>query len=147
MEAAHLSPRQFSRAFRVETGQSPATAIEQLRVEAARLMMDETRHPIDAVADEVGFADGEGCVAPSSVPLASHLRQSGGTPVPQLHRRPQRPDFMRAADGSDVKPGMVTPLTGLGLTGAFRAPAGLDADCCKADPRPLNPHLSVDWPH
>src|SRR5262249_35291087 len=34
-EAAHLSPRQFSRAFRAETGQSPAKAIENLRVEAA----------------------------------------------------------------------------------------------------------------
>src|SRR6185295_6909130 len=35
-EAAHLSPRQFSRAFRAETGQSPAKAVEHLRVEAAR---------------------------------------------------------------------------------------------------------------
>jgi transcriptional regulator GlxA family with amidase domain len=30
-EAAHLSPRQFSRAFRAETGQSPAKAVENLR--------------------------------------------------------------------------------------------------------------------
>lgn len=29
-EAAHLSPRQFSRAFRAETGQSPAKAVENL---------------------------------------------------------------------------------------------------------------------
>jgi transcriptional regulator GlxA family with amidase domain len=28
-EAAHLSPRQFSRAFRAETGQSPAKAVEK----------------------------------------------------------------------------------------------------------------------
>jgi len=56
-EAAHLSPRQFSRAFRAETGQSPAKAVENLRVEAARLMMEQSRHPIDVVARETGFAD------------------------------------------------------------------------------------------
>ena len=58
-EAAHLSPRQFSRAFRAETGQSPAKAVEHLRVEAARLMMEQSRHPIDVVARETGFADRE----------------------------------------------------------------------------------------
>jgi transcriptional regulator GlxA family with amidase domain len=58
-DAAHLSPRQFSRAFREETGQSPAKAVENLRVEAARLMMEDGRHPIDVVARETGFADRE----------------------------------------------------------------------------------------
>ncbi|HLZ65972.1 MAG TPA: GlxA family transcriptional regulator [Aliidongia sp.] len=56
-EAAHLSPRQFSRAFQAETGQSPAKAVENLRLEAARLMMEQSRHPIDAVAQQTGFAD------------------------------------------------------------------------------------------
>lgn len=56
-EAARLSPRQFSRAFHAETGQSPAKAIENLRVEAARLMMEEGQHQIDVVARETGFAD------------------------------------------------------------------------------------------
>ena len=56
-EAAHLSPRQFSRIFRAETGQSPAKAIEQLRVEAAQLMLERGRHPIDVIARETGFAD------------------------------------------------------------------------------------------
>ena len=56
-DAAHLSPRQFSRAFHAETGQSPAKAIENLRVEAARLMMEQSRHPIDVVARQTGFAD------------------------------------------------------------------------------------------
>ena len=58
-EAASLSPRQFSRAFRAETGQSPAKAVENLRLEAARLMMEQGRHPIDVVARETGFADRE----------------------------------------------------------------------------------------
>ena len=56
-DAAHLSPRQFSRAFRAETGQSPAKAIENLRVEAARTLMEQSRHPIDIVARQTGFSD------------------------------------------------------------------------------------------
>lgn len=58
-EAAHLSPRQFSRAFRAETGQSPAKAVERLRVEAARLMIEQSRHPIEVIASETGFGDPE----------------------------------------------------------------------------------------
>ncbi len=56
-KAANLSPRQFSRAFRAETGQSPAKAVENLRLEAARLMMEQTRHSLDEVAQEAGFGD------------------------------------------------------------------------------------------
>jgi transcriptional regulator GlxA family with amidase domain len=56
-EAASLSPRQFSRVFREETGQSPAKAVERLRLEAAKVMMEEGRHPMDVVARETGFAD------------------------------------------------------------------------------------------
>jgi transcriptional regulator GlxA family with amidase domain len=58
-EAAHLSPRQFSRAFRAETGQSPAKAVEHLRVEAARVMIEQSRHTLEEVANETGFADPE----------------------------------------------------------------------------------------
>ena len=56
---AHLSPRQFSRTFHNETGQSPAKAVENLRVEAARLMMEEGNYPIDIVARQTGFGDRE----------------------------------------------------------------------------------------
>jgi transcriptional regulator GlxA family with amidase domain len=56
-DAARLSPRQFSRAFRAETGQSPAKAIENLRVEAARSLMEQSSHPIDVVARQTGFSD------------------------------------------------------------------------------------------
>jgi transcriptional regulator GlxA family with amidase domain len=54
-KAACLSPRQFSRAFVEETGQSPARAIENLRVETAKMMLEEGRHSIDIVARETGF--------------------------------------------------------------------------------------------
>jgi transcriptional regulator GlxA family with amidase domain len=56
---ARLSPRQFSRAFLAETGHSPARAVEQLRLEAARFMIEEGRHPVNVVAQETGFADRE----------------------------------------------------------------------------------------
>jgi transcriptional regulator GlxA family with amidase domain len=56
-EAASLSPRQFSRVFREETGQSPAKAVERLRLEAAKAMIEDARHPMDVVARETGFAD------------------------------------------------------------------------------------------
>lgn len=56
-EAASLSPRQFSRVFREETGQSPAKAVERLRLEAAKAMLEDGRHPMDVVARETGFAD------------------------------------------------------------------------------------------
>jgi transcriptional regulator GlxA family with amidase domain len=58
-EAARLSPRQFSRTFRAETGQSPAKAVENLRVEAARALMEEAQHPVGVIARETGFSDPE----------------------------------------------------------------------------------------
>jgi transcriptional regulator GlxA family with amidase domain len=58
-EVAHLSPRQFSRLFRSETGQTPAKAIERLRIEAARLMLESGDHAIDIIARETGFGDPE----------------------------------------------------------------------------------------
>jgi transcriptional regulator GlxA family with amidase domain len=56
-EVANLSPRQFSRAFQKETGQSPAKAVEKLRLESARLMIEQSLHPIQVVAQETGFVD------------------------------------------------------------------------------------------
>jgi len=56
---AHLSPRQFSRTFSTETGQAPAKAIEHLRVEAARLMIEQSRHTIEEIAHRTGFVDPE----------------------------------------------------------------------------------------
>jgi transcriptional regulator GlxA family with amidase domain len=58
-EAARLSSRQFSRAFREETGQTPAKAVERLRVEAARQMLEQGRYTMETIARETGFADRE----------------------------------------------------------------------------------------
>jgi transcriptional regulator GlxA family with amidase domain len=55
--AVNLSPRQFSRVFTTETGTSPAKAVEGLRLEAARLMIEQGRHPLEIIARETGFRD------------------------------------------------------------------------------------------
>lgn len=56
-EVARLSPRQFSRVFREETGQTPAKAVEQLRLETARQLIEDRRLSMDEVARETGFGD------------------------------------------------------------------------------------------
>ncbi|WP_020652345.1 GlxA family transcriptional regulator [Massilia niastensis] len=58
-DVANLSRRQFSRSFRLETGQTPAKAVETLRVEAARAMLESAGHPVEVVARESGFEDAE----------------------------------------------------------------------------------------
>ncbi len=57
--AASLSLRQFNRLFRKETGASPAAALERLRVEAARLLMESGSHSLDEIAAETGFGERE----------------------------------------------------------------------------------------
>jgi transcriptional regulator GlxA family with amidase domain len=58
-DAAHLSLRQFGRAFRRETGETPAKAVERLRIEAARARLQDGSEPIEAIAQAVGFIDPE----------------------------------------------------------------------------------------
>ena len=58
-DAAHLSVRQFGRAFRRETGETPAKAVERLRVEAARVRLQEGTEPIEVIAQALGFTDPE----------------------------------------------------------------------------------------
>lgn len=56
-KVANLSVRQFSRLFHLETGQSPARAVENLRVEEARIMIEGGEHSLDEVALHTGFGD------------------------------------------------------------------------------------------
>jgi transcriptional regulator GlxA family with amidase domain len=58
-DAARLSVRQFGRAFRRETGETPAKAVERLRVEAARVRLQSGAEPIEQIARAVGFTDPE----------------------------------------------------------------------------------------
>jgi len=56
---AHMSPRHFARAFRVETGVTPARYVERVRLEAARRRVEETAQPIAAIAQSCGFGTAE----------------------------------------------------------------------------------------
>jgi transcriptional regulator GlxA family with amidase domain len=58
-EASRLSPRQFSRVFTAETGQTPAKAVERLRSEVARPEVEDGIRPLEAIARDAGFADPE----------------------------------------------------------------------------------------
>jgi transcriptional regulator GlxA family with amidase domain len=56
---AHMSPRHFARAFRAETGVTPARFVERVRLEAARRRLEDTADPIAAVAAACGFGTAE----------------------------------------------------------------------------------------
>jgi len=56
---AGLSPRQFARAFRTAMGTTPAKAVEQLRVEAARAAIEAGGSGIETIAIATGFGDAE----------------------------------------------------------------------------------------
>jgi transcriptional regulator GlxA family with amidase domain len=56
---AHMSPRQFARAFAAETGITPGRYVERVRIEAARRALEDTSQPIATVATACGFGTSE----------------------------------------------------------------------------------------
>ena len=56
---AAMSPRNFARMFRRETGLTPAAYVEALRVEAARQRLERGSEPVDLVAQRAGFGTPE----------------------------------------------------------------------------------------
>jgi transcriptional regulator GlxA family with amidase domain len=52
---AYMSPRNFARAFRAETGMTPAAYVESVRVERARLVLESTPLAVAEVARRCGF--------------------------------------------------------------------------------------------
>jgi transcriptional regulator GlxA family with amidase domain len=56
---AHMSPRHFARAFRAETGVTPARYVERIRLEAARRRLEETSEPVQGIALSCGFGTAE----------------------------------------------------------------------------------------
>ncbi|WP_291202516.1 GlxA family transcriptional regulator [Hyphomonas sp.] len=56
---AAMSPRNFARVFRNETGATPARFVEKLRLEAARQSVETTRLSLQQIAAETGFGDPE----------------------------------------------------------------------------------------
>jgi transcriptional regulator GlxA family with amidase domain len=56
---ASMSPRHFARTFTREVGSTPARWVEEVRVEAARLLLETTDRTVDAVATATGFGTAE----------------------------------------------------------------------------------------
>ena len=51
----HMSPRNFARAFLATAGTTPAKFVEQARIDAARLKLEQSDATIDRIARECGF--------------------------------------------------------------------------------------------
>ena len=58
-EHSGMSPRNFARLYTAQTGQTPAKAVEAMRVEAARALLESGDLPVSQVALRCGFGDDE----------------------------------------------------------------------------------------
>ena len=58
-KAVGMSLRQFSRAFRAQTGTTPARVVERLRADLARGRIETTVEPVERIAEATGFGDAE----------------------------------------------------------------------------------------
>jgi transcriptional regulator GlxA family with amidase domain len=58
-DRACMSPRHFARAFRAESGVTPARYVERVRLEAARRRLEDTVEPVADVAAACGFGTAE----------------------------------------------------------------------------------------
>lgn len=54
-DQAAMSPRNFSRVFAEQTGTTPAKFVEQIRLEAARQRLEQSRETVEAVATACGL--------------------------------------------------------------------------------------------
>jgi len=54
-----MSERSFSRRYVEETGVTPTRAVEQLRLEAARRLLLESRLPVKRISQRCGFGSEE----------------------------------------------------------------------------------------
>jgi transcriptional regulator GlxA family with amidase domain len=58
-ERANMSLRNFSRAYASKRGQTPAKAVEAIRMDAARRRLEETDERIEAIAEKCGYGGEE----------------------------------------------------------------------------------------
>ncbi|WP_407279039.1 helix-turn-helix domain-containing protein [Aromatoleum evansii] len=56
-ELTGLSERAFVRRFRQVTGMSPLAYVHTVRIEEAKQMLESTRLPVEAIAEELGYED------------------------------------------------------------------------------------------
>jgi transcriptional regulator GlxA family with amidase domain len=72
-ERANMSPRNFARQYKKETGRTPARALELLRLEAAKRMLEDSHRSVKQIANVCGFGS-EGRMR------ATFLRHLAATP-------------------------------------------------------------------
>ncbi len=85
-EHAHMSSRNFARAFAAEIGITPGRYVERVRLEAARRALEDTSQPIATVAAACGFGTPE-------TMRRTFLRALGVAPAE--YRRRYHPDTER----------------------------------------------------
>src|SRR5207302_9769105 len=81
---ANMSPRHFARAFRAETGITPARYVERVRLEAARRRLEDGADPVATIAAACGFGTPE-------TMRRSFLRALGVAPAEYRRRFPNHP--------------------------------------------------------
>ncbi len=86
----HWSPRHFSRVFQTQTGMAPAKAIEKLRVEAARELIEQGHSSVSRIAGMTGFGDEERL-------RRAFLRAYGQPPKALVHQARQRNEHVYLA--------------------------------------------------
>lgn len=94
VECMAMSPRNFARVFREETGMIPAKFVEKARLDCARQLSGESDRRIETVAVEAGFSDYERMrrafvrnlgITPQE--YRNRFNRSGPRPVPVMTRR------------------------------------------------------------
>lgn len=83
-EKVAMSTRNFSRLFRQETGLTPSKMVEQMRLDAARALLEHSNDPIDAIAVLAGFGDPER--------MRRAFRRNEGIPPSVVRRTARRLD-------------------------------------------------------
>jgi transcriptional regulator GlxA family with amidase domain len=87
-ERAAMSPRNFARFFRREVGMTPAAFVEELRIERARQLLEDSADPVDAVSLQCGFG------TPETMRRA-FARRVGVSPAQYRARFRRAPDQVR----------------------------------------------------
>lgn len=94
---AGMSPRSFARAFKAETGTTPAVYVEKLRVEAAQRLLEASDRTVEAVARAVGFTRPETF-------YRAFARQVGTSPDRYRQHFADRPRNPSGAEGRHRQP-------------------------------------------
>ncbi|HEY2808317.1 MAG TPA: helix-turn-helix domain-containing protein [Steroidobacteraceae bacterium] len=92
---ACMSPRHFARAFVEETGVTPAKAVERLRADVARALLESGTRSVQQVAADAGFHDPERM-------RRAFIRLFGA--APSALRRAQAPRSVHSLTGNASRP-------------------------------------------